>query len=808
MKKFLLSVLTLLLTSQLYSQTKQGNISGSVIDAEHKPVPFANAILQRGSDSVLVKAALTDESGKFAFENIEQGSYILLITQLGYKNVATDVANKNGDLSVPAITLDGGVVNMKEANVQAIRPFIEHRVDRTVLNVENSIVNTGSNVLEILKRSPGVTVDNNDNVSLKGKQGVLIMIDGKPTYLNSADLATMLKNMHSDELSQIEIITNPSAKYDAAGTSGIINIKLRKKQNLGFNGSLQGSYGQGVYPDFGAGINLNYRTEKFNTFGSYNYGQNYYYEDIHLVRRFNETDYTSVFDQNTFDKAKSENNNAKAGIDYFINSKNTIGFLVKGNFNNTNDKTTSTTEITNETEQVDSGYTTINKNNSTWNNYTINLNHQFKIDTLGSELTTDIDFANYDNSSDFNFETNHFSPIPSYIPYTALEKNNQLADITIKAAKVDYTHPLKKNMKLESGVKSSYVVTDNDVKYYNIIDSADVIDTGKTNHFNYKENINAAYINWSGEFKKFGVQAGLRAEQTVAKGEQLTTTENFKHEYIQLFPSVFLSYKLNDKNSFGINYSRRIDRPAYQKLNPFRYYLDPNTYMQGNPNLQPQLTNSFEVSHTFMDIITTTINYSHTTDAMTEITKQIDSTRTTYVTTENFDAHDNYGVSVSIPFEIAKWWQTSNNVNVFNNRFTGVVSGGEVDKNLTSYMLNTDNSFMLPHGWSVEVSAYYNSKMVWATFLIDPQYSVACGFAKSFMQQRLKLRVNINDIFKTEKTHAAVKYNNVDFDFYQQQDTQFVRFNLTYSFGKRTVEQARRRHLGAEEEQNRVNTGK
>ncbi|HKR03650.1 MAG TPA: TonB-dependent receptor [Bacteroidia bacterium] len=808
MKKNLFIFILFLLTLQLHAQTKQGNISGIVKDNADKPVAFANAVLLQSNDSSLVKGAITDENGKFIFEGITPGSFNLVIAQVGYKKYSEPVFYEGDNLTLPPVMLGDGAVNLKEATIESVKPFIEHRVDRTVVNIENSIVNSGSTVLEILKRSPGISVDNNDNVSLKGKQGVQIMIDGKLSYLTGSDLTNLLKNMHAEELSQIEIITNPSAKYDAAGNSGIINIKLRKKQNLGFNGSLNASYGQGVYPDFNTGINMNYRNEKFNAFGNYHYGQQFYFENNTLIRRFKETDYTAVFDQRSYGKTESENQNIKAGVDYFINSKHTIGFLMKGNFNTSDDKTTSTTQITNQSVLADSGYTTINTSDRKWNNYTLNLNHSFTIDTLGKELTTDLDYAHYDTHSDNNFNTRHFSPDPLYIPYVELERNNQPAKITVKSAKIDYAQPFGKNMKLETGVKSSYVTTDNDVKYYSIIDNQDIIDTGKTNHFNYTENINAVYVNWSGEFGKWGMQAGLRGEQTISKGEQITASQNFKRDYIQLFPSAFLSYKLNKNNQFGLNYSRRIDRPAYQQLNPFRYFLDPNTYEEGNPNLQPQFTHSFELSHTFMDVVTTTINYSHTTNAMTDISKQIDSTRTTFVTTENFESHDNYGLSVSIPFQVTKWWLTSNNINVFNNRFTGITSGINVDKQLTTYMVNTDNSFQLPGNYAFELSAYYNSKMVWATFLIDPQYSVSAGFSKKFFDKRLNLKVDINDIFKTEKTIAKVNYGNINFDFQQLEDSQFVRFHLTYNFGKRTVEQARRRHTGAEDELNRVKTGK
>ena len=804
----IVSLLFLFFFSQNLIASKTNDIRGLLTDQQKRPVEYANVVLLNAVDSSLVKVSLTDEAGKFSFEGIMQGKYVLLIEQIGYKKYTLPLTMSNVVIEIPEIRLEGSTVKLNEATIIAQKPLIEHRIDRTVINVENSLINTGSTLLEILKRSPGVTVDNDGNISLKGKQGVLVMIDGKQTYLTASDLSNMLKSMRSDDLSEIEIITNPSAKYDAAGNSGIINLKLKRKQNLGFNGSVHTSYGQGVYPDFSTGINLNYRIEKLNTYGSYNFWRGYYFQDNQLIRRFNETEYISSFDQHTYDKAKNDNQNAKAGLDYTINDKNTIGLLVKGNLSTNDDKTTSTTEINNQTQAVDSGFTTFNINNSKWNNYSLNLNYRWLVDTLGTELTADADYAQYENVSDFDFKTIHFSADPSYNPYTELERNHQPASITIQSVKVDYSHPLNKKMKLESGVKSSYVTTDNDVKYYNIVNQIDHLDTGKTNHFNYRENINALYINWSGEFGKLGLQLGLRGEQTIAKGKQLTTSQNFNHNYFQLFPSAFVSYKVNEKNQFGINYSRRIDRPAYQQLNPFRYFLDPQTYEEGNPGLQPQLTNSFEFSHTLMGAITTSINYSHTGQAMTKVSKQVDSTRTTFVTTENFDTHDNYGLSLSIPYEITKWWLTSNNFNIFNNRFEGIVSGGAVKKQLTTFMFNSNNSFKLGNNWSFELGGYYNSRMVWDAFIIEPQYSFSAGIGKSFLHDKLNIKINMNDLFHTELTAAAIRYNNINADFKQINDTQFVRFHINYSFGKQTVEQARRRRTGAEDEQNRVKTGK
>ncbi len=801
---FLLMVFSFTITSLF---ARPDDVHGVITDKQNKSVEFANVVLLNANDSALVKAAITDESGKFTFEGIPAGNYIIMVAQIGFEKYSMPVTLNGTNKDLPAIVLQSGTVNLKETTVSAMRPLIEHHIDKTVVNVENSIINAGSTLLDILKRSPGVSVDGDGNVSLKGKQGVLIMLDGKPTYLSQTDLTNLLKQLRSDDLSQIEIITNPSAKYDAAGNSGIINIRLKKKQNLGFNGSFHTSFGQGFYPDFSFGPNLNYRTEKVNLFGSYNFWRGYYFEDNHLLRKFHDGESVSAFDQNTFDKAVNDNQNYRAGVDYFINSKHTTGFLFRGNLSTNEDKTTSTTEVMNN-NVLDSTYNTENKSNGKYTNLTFNINHVFRIDTAGRELTADIDFAQYENSTNFNFRTNHFSINPPNLPYTILEKSLQPATITIKSGKADYTHPLSKTMKFETGIKSSYVETDNDVKYYRINNETEILDSGKTNHFIYKENINAAYINWSAQFGKFGLQLGLRGEQTVAEGDQQTTDEDFKLDYFELFPSAFTTYKINDKHEVALNYSRRIDRPAYQQLNPFRYFLDPYTFQEGNPSLQPQFTHSFEFSYTFMGMISAAINYSHTDDAMTQISKQIDSTRTTFVTTENISTYDNYGFSLSVPYEITKWWMTSNNFNIYNNTYEGVVSGGNIRKHLTSFAVNTQNSFQLTHGWTFEMGAYYNSKQIFGTFLIDPQWSVNAGIGKSFLHDRLRMRIDINDIFWTDKTNSVINYNNVDATFNQTYDSRFARLHLTYNFGKQTVEQARRRRSGAEDELNRVRQGR
>lgn len=786
-------------------------IRGIVLSADRSPLEFANVVLLQAKDSSLVKGDITNSEGRFQLENINTGTYLLMISQLGYaKNYSGPLQVNTTDeiLSLPAVVLSEKLVLLKSAEVTALRPFIERQVDKTVVNIENSLVDAGATALEILKRAPGVIVDNDGNITIKGRQGVQVLIDGKPTYLSAPDLYNRLRNMTSDELSQIEIISNPSARYDAAGNSGIINLKMRKKINIGLNGTVTLSYGQGRYPDFGSGTTINFRNPRWNVFGNYHYMYGYYFEATDLDRRFSDQDHVSQFRQHIFDKGRYINHNFRGGLDYFLNDKQTIGLQVRGYNSSGRDRNTSTTEIYNLNEQADSGYVTRNANDSKWENLSANLNYQYRIDTAGRELTADLDYGIYSNRSDFVFTTEHFYSDPSRSAPVDLATNDQPAEIKIFSFKTDYVHPLSKDLKLEAGWKSSLVETDNDVRYLNYYNGIGIADTGKSNHFEYKENINAAYLNLNRKWNQFSVQTGIRMEQTLAEGRQRTTGEDFKRDYLQLFPSVFMSYAFNDKHESRISYSRRIDRPAYQQLNPFRYFLDPYNYMEGNPSLQPQLTHSFEAGHTFYKLVTLTLNYSNTRDAMTQITQQVDSTRTTFVRTENLNTNESYGLGISVPVQLFSWWYSSNNLNTFNNRFTGRSSVGELDKQLWSVAFNTYNSFSLGKSWSAELSAYYNSRMVWGTWLVEPKVVASAGFRKTFQGDRFDLRINVNDIFHSEKMNSSIVYQNIDASFKRVFDSRFIRLHLSYNFGKKSVSSKRQRDSGSREEENRIQQGR
>lgn len=791
----------------------QGRASGAIKDDTGKPVGFATVTLLKAADSALVKGVPSDSLGHYEFDHIAAGKYLVAASLLGMGKAYTkpfrvDAAHEN--TSLPLLMMSPDAKALKGVSVTAVKPMIEHELDKTIVNVSNSIVSAGSTALEVLEKSPGIAVDNNDNITLNGKSGVTIMIDDKPTYLSQQEIATMLKTMNAGNIDKIEIMTNPSAKYDAAGTAGIINIKLKKNKDMGWNGSVTAGFGQGHFARENAGANLNYRKGKINLYGNYNYSHGKWWNTNVITRNFYdgfEKALSSRFEQNADMNFPSDNHSFKAGIDYAFNKNNTIGIMMNGTVNPGSSHILNTTRFKSPDGTLDSTAVSNNNSNDKWNNFTYDLNYKHVFDTSGREITADLDYAKFANSSLQDFRTDYYDANGNGEGIPLLRRGDLPANIDIRSGKIDYVNPLKHNAKIEAGLKSSYVVSDNNVRYLNYENGGWVNDANATNHFKYTENINAGYINFNQQFKKgWGLQLGLRGEQTVSKGEQLTIDSTVNKNYFQLFPSAFLSKELDKNNQLSFSYSRRIDRPDYQDLNPFRFYLDPYTYQEGNVNLQPQLTNSFELSYMYKHAITVSLNYSQTHNVMTDVLKQIDSLRVTYQTKENLSTLNNLGLSISAPIPVTKWWMSNNYFNVFYNQYQGIYLGAHLDYGKASYMFNTTNTFKLPQGFTAELSGFYRSPFVYGIITGQAMYMASVGLQKSFWHQKANLKLNVNDVFNTRRFAGEVKFQNIDVTVKNRWDSRVANLTFTYRFGK-AASKPEQQKTGIEEEQNRVKKG-
>ncbi len=798
----------LAMTFALKAQQNTYFINGNV-KSNQVPVESVLVSLLKSTDSSLVKISLSDKNGQFAFEKVVVGNYLISANLVGYQKAFSQpfLFSGNGNIQLPDLQLASTNKQLAEVTVNSKKPLVQQLTDRMVINVDASPTNVGANALEVLEKSPGITVDKDGNISLKGKEGVMVYMDGRPSYLSGQDLANLLRNMQANQLDQIEIMTNPPAKYDAAGKAGIINIKTKKNKVFGFNGSVTVGYGQGVYARNNQSVNLNYRKNKINVFGNIGHNDRESFQNLSINRSFIDNSskkIVSLFEQNTIMRNSNSSYNGKIGADYFVDKKTTIGIVVNGFINPNEQLSEGNINIFNASHSLISTTKAVSNSNNKWKNIGSNLNIRRLLDTAGREITFDADYLKYNSSNNQALSNAYYnqSGIPSSKPDTLLGYLPQ--SINIYSAKLDYTHPLKKGAKLEAGLKSSYVTTDANAIYDSLINGKRVNDLGRSNHFIYKENINAAYVNFSKPFsEKFSMQLGLRAEHTHSTGNQITTNIQFDRNYIQFFPTAYFQYNLNKSNSFILNYGKRIRRPDYESLNPFVEFLDRYTFEQGNPYLVPEFSHNIELSHTFKGFLTTTLNYTNTTDIMQEVLIQNNAANETYIKKENIANQKQFGLSVNASNQYTKWWSGNIYMNVFHNEFNGIVNGDQVNQSAVTAMFNISQQFKFNKGWSGEVSGFYRTQGLEGLFVIQPFGVMNIGVGKQILKNKGSIRLNVRDVLWSQKINGSAKYSSIDVNFHQFNDNRIVNLSFTYRFSKGKATSQRKRG-GADDEQNRV----
>ena len=816
MRKFLtvlIAILTLSFASQ--AQKESGRVSGRVIDGNTKTIESATITLLRSKDSSVAKISIANKDGNFVFENISEGKYLVSISAVGHikgYSESFEISPSNASVTLKTIELIPASKELSNVSVTGRKPLVEQKIDRMVVNVEAAVTNVGTSALDVLEKSPGISVDKDGNISLKGKQGVVVLIDGRETQLGGTDLANYLRSLNSNQLEQIEIMTNPPAKFDASGTSGVINIKTKKNKQMGYNGSLSLGYGQGRYPKVNEGLNFNYRNNKVNLFGNLSHNYNHGFGLLEIERTFRDKttkDLISNFDQAARMQNKSHNYGAKIGLDYFVSKKTTLGIVFNGFSSDRNNINRNTTDISDALGNPNSQTRAFSGNDQLWTNFSTNLNFRRVLDTLNSELTADADVVVYNSRNDQTLINSYFdasgnSTFKADTLLGALPQN-----IRIYSGKIDYLKYLGKDIRFEAGIKSSLVKTDNDAVYDSISFGQFVHDYNRSNYFIYEENINAAYVNFSRPLsKKWNAQAGLRMENTNAKGNQVTTGEKFDRHYTQLFPTLYLQYKADEKNSFVLNYGKRIRRPDYQRLNPFINFLDRYTYQQGNPNLKPQFSHNIELSHSFKGMVTTTLNYTNTTDIIQQVIEQNEEKNETYVKAANIAKQRQFGISVNTTIPITKWWRSNVFVNAFNNKFDGIVNDTTISVTATTLQLNGSQQFNFAKTWSAEISGFFRSGGIEGVIAGKSMGMLSAGLSKEIFKKKATIRVNVRDIFYTQGFRGSSKYGNIDMRLKETRDSRAVNFGFTYRFSKGKINGApKRRASSSSDEQNRIGGG-
>ncbi|MHA4845474.1 outer membrane beta-barrel protein [Flavitalea antarctica] len=786
--------------------TNVGQLSITVTTADNKNLEGASVELHRSGDSVLVKTDLTDKDGKVVFRGIAPDKYFVAISAVGfltYYSETTGVFNK--EVTMKPVTLRQATTILAEVTITGKKPFIQLMPDKTIVNVEAGISNSGATILEVLEKSPGITIDKDGNISLKGKQNVLILIDGKPTYLPASEIAQLLAGMNASQVEQLEIMDNPPAKYDASGNAGVINLRTKKLKQRGFNGNLSTSYGQGHYYKNTNSLSLNYRHDKFNIFFTYSSGFNKGFTDLYALRTYYETNTdkpVAVLNQDNWLTSRLQNHTMRMGADYYLNKSTTIGFAVNGIRMNRNSTGDAQSSWLNPGGLIDSLVITKSSGSNVFRNAAGNLNfrHEF---AKGKELTADLDYLDYTIQGNQYFDNVVSKPTE----YTESIKGNLPSTINIFSAKADYHQQVGNTVTLDAGYKSSFVNTDNLAQYY-ILDSIGWIpDYEKTSHFLYRERIHALYVSSEKKFEGFTVQAGLRYEHTEYDAEQKGNIQRkdslFSRKYNGLFPTLFAQYKADSNHSFSVTAGRRIDRPAYQKLNPFVFVINKYTYQQGNPFFRPQYTWNFQLSHQFKQVLVTTLNYSVTTDYFSQIFLSLPDGILVY-SEGNLGRMRNVGISVSSQVDAASWWSISAEANLYNKKIEGVV-WDERQTALTQFNMNINNQFRLGKGWSGELSGFFVTKEQELQEITDPTGQVTAGIAKQVLKNKGSVKVTLRDIFYTQAMKGDTDFEQASEYFKLTRDTRVLTVAFSYRFGKSFKGPAKR--TGATEEVERVGTG-
>lgn len=799
-------VLFLMGMSHVVVAQDNSTLTGQVKEMNGNGLPYANIALVKADNGELITGAVSDDNGKFTLSTKEAGKAYLSVSSIGFVTYTSEAFELK-----PGLKKDMGIVEIEEemtaldeVTIQSSRPDVIIEADRTIVNIEGTVLAEGNTALDVVGRSPGVYVDADGNINLNGRSGVIVLLDDRQTYMSAEDLANFLRAMPADNIKSIEVISNPPAKFDAEGAAGVLNIKLKKNTYNGTNGNVQaGNQYNGLWAPFG-GATVNFKRGKWTTNASLNYNEWARFNDLDIFRRFQLENGLSEFDQTARLKLIRKNIFFSGVADYQIDDKHSVGINIQASDQNGTEDGNSLTNITNPGSSDINFLEAINDSESGNRRLFTNLHYVGNLDTLGTKLSADVDYTIMDASS-LGLLSNQYWLNETV---TDLRKDRILTgnemDYSILTAKADFTKPFGKGKTLETGVKGSWVESDNKLDIQRAEEEAPYTPDPNSNHFIYKENVLAAYASYKSPIsEKLDFQLGLRAEYSDITGNSVTGNQVNKQDYLDLFPSFYLQHKLSDKYSINYNINRRITRPYYRMLNPFVFYIDPLTTEEGNPDLKPQYANNFEMSHVIKGTYQFTLSYSRTTDAFGQVMTQDEETRKSVIRMENYDKEESFSLRMMLPVEITKWWNTSNMLHLYNNKYQSMIGTELLDMSQFSYMARTQHNITLPKGFKVEMVGMYLSPFIDGQIEIESLAWMDAGVTKSFKDDKFSLTVNGTDLFRTQKFRGNISFDKINTDIKQYNNNQGVRVTLRWKFSQGENFKVSERS-GSTEERNRL----
>jgi iron complex outermembrane receptor protein len=787
-----------------YAQADGSGIHGKVTDEKHIGAEAATVILLAAADSAIIRSTACDADGRFKF-NANPGKYLLLISKIGFDQSLTGpyTITPGKDVGIKEISLVLHLPQLKEVSITAQRSYVEVKPGKVVLNVQSSIIADGNSVAEILKQAPGVHIDTRGNLSIIGRQGALVIIDGKQVNVSGQDLSDLLQSMPGNTVQQIELITNPSAKYEASG-GGVINIILRKGVNAGTNFTLNGSAGYGTYYKASAGLVFNNRMGNINIFGNYNYLEDKNFHDFITDRNINYKGFLSNYYADYHSIRVKKTHTFRLGTDIAISPNHSIGLLISGTVDNFDYSKNNVLNITNQ-GHLDSVISTTAKTSQGKSNISYDINYSGKLDKKGKLLSADLIFNNIDRHT-FEYIDNYFNTAAgtSYRPALYLQ-NLSPSSINIWAAKIDYTNPLSKNSQLDAGIKYSNVKSNNDLIFGPKVNGVYTSSPQFSNTFIYTENINSAYATYTNKIGKVNLMAGLRAEQTISNGNSLTMMSAVKKNYVDWFPHVQLNYTVNDKNELNFSYDRGINRALYEQINPFRRYVDLYDYTAGNPNLLPQYTDKIELTHIYNKTLVTSL-YGMTTTNYYNLNNllQNDSTKVSITTNSNFGTYSILGIRIFAPVVFTSWWDANFAIDASYQRIKAYPQYGNLNKGTQDILFSGTQNFKISNTLTAQLLGKYESPTFFGIGQFRSVYRIDAAVSKQLFNKRAALRLNVNDIFNTQRDYDVIKYQNLNATLYDKVESRWFKLSFSSKFGNNSLKSNAKHSAGNEDEQNRA----
>lgn len=778
---FYLLLLNFLIVSLAHAQVK---ISGKVESEQRVSLPLATVYLTKSNANVVLKTTVTNENGEYQFSAVHPGSYHIEVKMVGYTpNRSNSFDLNKSNYSVPLVILETDHKKLQEVAVEGRRPMVESKAGKLVLNVDNSPLAAGNNALDIVQRAPGVSLDNNNNLQLMGQSGVAVTIDGRQTFMSGEQLINFLKSTDGNQIKSVEVITTRSAKDDAEGAVGTINIVLKKNKMEGFNGTFNLTAGRGEKFRGNSSLSLNYKKNNTTVFGSYAYSDEKQHRKLYIDRIIQNDGVSSYFNQKSIMNEDEQTHSYRFGVEQNTSARNTLTFEFNGS---------SSTEYNDNTSKTNIGksfisYDTILVSNAAFkelfDRYSANINNEFKIDSNGKKLTLNVDWSKFKSNKGVNYQNQYFDSHMNAVTPEELQLSGMPIGIDIYVAKLDYEQPLSKVSKLEMGAKYSNVRSDNDLSFKDFLNNEWITNLKRSNHFVYQEQIAAGYVDYNNTVGKWGLKIGARGEYTVSDGNSLTLNKQVKRNYFKLFPNANLTYTLDENHILSLGYARKITRPNYRQLNPFDYFIDKLTFERGNPYLNPQFSNEFTLNYTLMQRYNVTLGINAIRDAIVESMGQDSVRKLTWVVRENLGKNLNAYLNVNAPVTVSKIWSMNNNITGIYFHFDGMIAGYAVNRKSFLLQANSMHNLKLGKGLSANVNFRYFSPFKYNVYDLNSRWDMEVGAMKTFKDKRSSLKVAVSDVFNTGNQHLTTNFGPFNSSIRQYQDRRVVRLTYSYKFG-------------------------